>query len=974
MIRLPIDSVHHGFRVLREGEVPLLHTHYWQLRHEATGAYLYYTDRDDGQMIFSVGFRTLPEDDTGVFHILEHSCLDGSENYRLKEPFVNLIKTSMAVDLNAMTYEDKTIYYFISTVEQDYMNLMSVYLDAVFHPLLLTDRRIFEKEAWHLEPDGNGGVTISGVVFNEMQGNDNQPDYIMWLQNEKQLFPDLGYHAHNSGGDPAAIPNLTYEQFVETYQRFYSPDNAVFYLSGNMGLEDELARINAVLTAKERSNHKKPAPAPVQKPVVSPDGVVSYQIGDNEEIAGNTHLMLTYVLAEEKTEEVLAFSLLSRYLAETTESPLESAVLASHVGQDFSMVCDGDYRQPMLYFTLGKSDPEQAEPFRRVIVDTLSTLVSEGLDKSRLAALVASHETDCRRAAISVKTGFRMMESFIRTHVQYDDVTPVNDLARLRERMAEDERYFEHLIERYILNSNHWALTRCVPSRTLTAEKRERMNARFAAETARINAMEGGYADLEARIEAFRAYLVAPDSPEDEASIPHLTPDALDLSSGAAVTDMAEETILVGSTDATSLFYETDAEGMALAGLVFDLSAVPADDLFYAACLQDAILELPTKAHTIPELTDLWVKLHTIANAGLRVEITGHAYFTLVLDAPEERLADAVALLDEYLHALIFDRTVLRHFFSNASAMRNQMMGRGNLTALRLATRTLTVSGMYDELFFGVSAYRHRAALADHFEENADELISGLHRVWKHLMTDVRPLAYLTGSAKAYETWKHALAALTVAGHVSPTPADRRPVPMPCRNAALTIPGEVNYIVEALDLRDCGLAYSPRMQVINNHLHSQYFWDEIRAKGGAYGAGAVSLRQGPVAYTSYRDPRVADTYAVYDRLPDWLDANIPDQDAIGALIVSTVGSTYFAPRSPFDLGNAALNRYLVGMTAADRRAELEDILATTPADFQDYAAAIRALQSEGKFVRTALGSAELIRKSGFFAGDEIEEL
>ena len=309
---LKIGSVINGFRVLRDGDVPLLNARYWKLQHEATGATLYYSDRDDGQMVFSVGFRTLPEDDTGVFHILEHSCLDGSKNYQLKEPFVNLLKTSMAVDLNAMTFEDKTIYYFISTNEQDYLNLMSVYMDAVFNPLLLTDRRIFEKEAWHIEPAGDGKVAISGVVFNEMQGNDNQPDYIMWMQNEKQLFPDL-FFRFNSGGDPAYIPNLTYEQFTETYHRFYSSQNAVFYLSGNMGLEAELAHIDSVLTEKGVSAYEKPAPAPLQAPVVSPDGTVYYQLADNEEIEGNTHLMLTYVLGEDKSAEVLAFSLLSRY-------------------------------------------------------------------------------------------------------------------------------------------------------------------------------------------------------------------------------------------------------------------------------------------------------------------------------------------------------------------------------------------------------------------------------------------------------------------------------------------------------------------------------------------------------------------------------------------------------------------------------------------------------------------------------------
>ncbi len=970
MNQLPIGSLVHGFRVERGGEVPHLNASYLKLTHEATGATVYYSDRDDGQFIFSVGFRTLPEDDTGVFHILEHSCLDGSEHFKLKEPFVNLLKTSMAVDLNAMTYEDKTIYYFISTSEQDYHNLMSVYLDAVFHPLLLSDRRIFEKEAWHLEPDGNGGVSISGVVFNEMQGNDNQPDYAMWMQNEKQLFPDL-FFRFNSGGDPAAIPNLTYEQFVNTYNRFYSTENAIFYLSGALNLVDHLAYIDEVLCAKGKPTMTKPAPAPLQAPVVSPDGTVYYQLGDNEELAGNTHLMLTYVLDDDTSEDVLAASLLCRYLAENTESPLTRAVLAANVGQDFDMACEGDYRQPMLYFTLGKSDPEQAEGFRKAILDKLSALVAEGLDAGRIADLIESHETDCRRASLSVRTGFRIMESFIRTHVHYDNAEPVDDLAKLRAAMAADDRYFEHLIERSILNSNHWAMTRCIPSRTLTAERRARMQERFAAETARVNATEGGYAALEAHMEAFNAYLTAPDSPEDEASVPHLTP--ADLRKESDHRDMVAETRPVGGTTATSLAFETDASGMVMAGLLFDIAALPADDVFYARALADALMSLPTAAHTLPELSEKWVSLHTSAAVTLRVETTGRAYLSLSLDAPEERLKDAANLLAEYIREVTFDRDVLRQIFSNASGIRNRMIARGNMTALRLATRALNVSGVYDDLLSGESAYRRLCALADHYDESADALIDGMTRVWNQLMTTVEPLAYYTGSAAGYASWCEAIAALPVATAVVPTPAPAL-TPAARADCALTIPGEVNYCAETFDIADAGLAFSPRYTVVNTHLYSRYFWDEIRAKGGAYGASALLMRNGVAGFISYRDPRVADTYAVYDNLPDWLDANIPDEDAIGAMIVSTVGSSYFAPRSPIDLGMAALARYLVGMTAADREAEITDILATTAADFTAYAAAIRTLQTTGRGIRTILGGADSIAKSGLFAEDVVQEL
>ena len=963
-------SLINGFRVLCDGDIPLLNAHYWKLVHEATGATLYYTDRDDGQMVFSVGFRTLPEDDTGVFHILEHSCLDGSQSYRLKEPFVNLLKTSMAVDLNAMTFEDKTVYYFISTNEQDYLNLMSVYMDAVFNPLLLTDRRIFEKEAWHVEPDGKGSVAISGVVFNEMQGNDNQPDYTMWMQNEKQIFPDL-FFRFNSGGDPAFIPDLTYEQFVETYNRFYSTQNAIFYLSGNMGLEAELAHIDGVLTAKGKSTYEKPAPAPLQSPVVSPDGVAYYQLGDNEELAGNTHLMLTYVLGEDQSADVLAFSLLSRYLAENTESPLSKAVLDAGVGQDFGMACEGDYRQPMLFFTLGKSDPEQAEGFRRVILDTLSRLVAEGLDADRIRDLVDSHETDCRRASLSVKTGFRIMVSFLRTHVQHDDATPSNDLAALRAAMAADDRYFEHLIEKYILNSNHWGMTRCIPSRTLTEEKREKMALRFAAEAEKVQATEGGYAALEEKMAAFNEYLTAPDSPEAEASVPHLSPADINTKSDAR--DLAEETTAVGGCTAKSLSSITDTNGLVMAGLLFDLCGLNEDELFYARCLHDALMSLPTSQHTVPELTQKWVSLHTNASVGLRVETTGDAYLAVTLDAPAEQLTAAVALLNEYVSAPVFDRTILSRLFSNASNIRNSMIRRGNMTALRLATRALSLSGVYDEYLLGESAYRKLSELANHFDDHADALMDGMAKVWSKLTATVAPIAYFTGDAEAYTLWKDAIATLHTSGEIAPKAACPLSL-LPRKNYALTIPGEVNYCAEVFNLSDADVAYSPKLAVIHTHLYSKYFWDEIRAKGGAYGASAVGFRQGLVGFASYRDPRVADTFGVYAGTPDWIEANMPNEEEIGSMIVSTVGSAYFAPRSPIDLGNAALARYLVGQTAADRQAEIETILATNPADFKAYADTIRELHNAGKGIRTALGGVDAIRASGFFAEDDIKEL
>jgi len=973
LLALKTGDVVCGFRVERSGVIPKMNASYVKLIHEKTGATLYYSDRDDGQLIFSVGFRTIPENDTGVFHILEHSCLDGSESYRLKEPFVNLIKTSMASDLNAMTFPERTVYYFITTGERDYMNMMQVYLDAVFHPLLLSDRRIFEKEAWHLEPDGNGGVNYSGVVFNEMQGHDNNADYVMWNAATRQLFPDR-YPACNSGGDPYHIPDLSYEQFCEAYRRFYGNDNAIFYLSGRLDPQEKLGYIDSVLSSRPSFGYEKPAVVTPQAPVTSRDEVY-YQLSDKEEPEGNTHLMMSYVLPPERADELsLAFNLLSNYLAETTESPLSAAVLNADVGLDFSMGCDIDCLQPLLFFTLGKSDPEKADGFTHTVTEALRRLAAEGLDRERLNALLDRHETDCRRAALRVDSGFALMNAFIREHVMTGDVTTLDSLALLREKLAADPRYFEHLIENFVLNSDHHAMTICVPSRTLEEERRAAMKARLDQELEKLQATSDGYERMAESVESLNAYLVAEDSPEAIASVPHLTPK--DLTNLRKNRDIVEEITPMKNGEVTSLFYETRAEGMVLAGWLFDLGSISVDDLKFVRCLKDALMDLPAAGYTVNELSDLWTKLQTNVDWSFIQSVTGtdedayRQYLQVRIDAPEEHLAEAVALLGKVVTELVFDKTVLSRLFANTANLKNHLIMRGNSTAVQMAEASLSSAGAVRWALVGIPAYNYLSKLADGFEENADELIGGLTRVSRAIFGGIRPLCYCIGSSEAYGIWTQALAELPLSAKnfskaIAVSPLERT-------HRALSIPGNVNYCCEAYTLSDAGAAYSPRMQVITSHLYSTYFWDEIRARGGAYGASAVAFPYGLLAFVSYRDPRVNDTYDVYSRLPDWLDAHIPGEDELGSLIVSTIGSGYCTPQSPLDEGVAALTRYLKGKTAADVSADINTILSTESKDFADFSDLIRKLNRQKASLRTAVGGKDALTASGLFKN--IEEL
>ncbi len=961
----------HGFRVGREDILPHLDAKYRKLTHEKTGATLYCSDRDDGQLVFGVGFRTLPEDDTGVFHVIEHSVLDGSESFRLKEPFVNLIKTSLFVDLNAATYNDKTLYYFISTNEQAFMNMMTVYLDAVFHPLMLSDRRIFEKEAWHLEPDEQGGVRCSGVVFNEMQGRDNQPDALMHTQVGRQLFPDL-YWRFVSGGDPAAIRTLSYEKLCETYGRTYRADNAVFYLSGRSDFERELSAVDRVLSELADPVGEPPAPAPLQAPVISPDGMFCFQQSDSDPIEGNTHLKFSCVLGNgSRPEEATAFSILCRYLAETTESPLSRSVLNAGIGRDFSMELDSDYRQPVVMFDLRKSDPERAERFREVVLSTLEALVSSGLNRERLNNLINDYEVYCRRLSMSVNIGYDIMESLIRTHVQQGDADVPDGLV-IRERLAENPKYFEDLIERYILNSNHWALTRCVPSRTAAEEKRAAMDGWLAEEARRLHESDGAYDELKAHVGELNAYLLAPDDPAAVAAVPRLS--SSDILLPPVERDVETGTVSSAGQSLQSVRYIEDTGEIAVAGFLFDMTSLSGEEIFFARCLADALTSLPTEHHGVEQMTDRALELNAILTADFFRGAGGidpadtNAYLRISVNVPEEKLEAAAGYVYEYLTEAVFDREILRQLFSNSSDMRSRMIGGGNGTAFRLAEASLSGIGAAVNAWSGPDVYRRLTALADDFDGCADGFIAGLLSVRDRLFLRQRPLSFFIGCASAYAAWEHAVSGLRF-GTENP---ERKPIPMAERQSrALTIPGEVNYCAEVYSLADLPAVYTAPMQVVANYLNGTFLWDEVRAKGGAYGAGVSVSAYGIIGLTSYRDPHVSDTYDVFGRLPEWLENNLPGEEETDSLIVSTL-SGYLLPKSKLDAGYAAMYRWICGRTAADRQANIKEILHTDRADFIAFAAALRTLNRRGAGVRAALGSEKPIRESGIF--ESIKEL
>ena len=612
----------HGFAVERRETVPELDSDAYVLRHTASGARLLYLACDDENKAFAIGFKTPPADSTGVFHILEHSVLCGSAKFPVKEPFVDLIKSSMQTFLNAMTYPDKTIYPVATTNEQDLYNLMDVYLDAVFNPAIYTKPTIFEQEGWHYEldlpeDDGDssaeslheGTLRYNGVVFNEMKGALSDPMSVLDDAVNAALYPDTAY-AHESGGDPRAIPALTYEQFLDTHARHYNPSNSYITLYGDLDVDRALAflderylsqpsaasrRMDAAVAAGEDPSTLAPNPLGVQAPVTCEYKRVEMATTPENALVG-LGLVLGSALDRKRT---IAADILFEALLGSNEAPVKKAILAAGLGGNVASYTAAESLQPYELIMLQNAQPGVARELRRVFQDACRDLCEHGVPRERLEAIISSNEYDLRQRDYGIADGVAIACDALSTWLYDDDAAtlalkygPVYE--ELRGEL--DGSYFEDLLRELVLQNDHMALVELVP-----VDATEGSEGAEAAElAAKRDAMtDAELADVVERTAALRAAQEAEDTPEAKATLPRLR-----------VSDIGEarpEPPLVVDTTAPipCLRHGIPTNRLAYAMQYFDLSCVAFEDLPYVTLLCRLLKQLPTREHSAEELDNL---------------------------------------------------------------------------------------------------------------------------------------------------------------------------------------------------------------------------------------------------------------------------------------------------------------------------------------------------------------------------------
>lgn len=979
----------HGFAVERCETVPELDSDAYVLRHTTSGARLLYLACNDENKAFAIGFKTPPADSTGVFHILEHSVLCGSAKFPVKEPFVDLIKSSMQTFLNAMTYPDKTIYPVATTNEQDLYNLMDVYLDAVFNPAIYTKPTIFEQEGWHYEldlPEGAGGdgsaaslregtLRYNGVVFNEMKGALSDPMSVLDDAVNAALYPDTAY-AHESGGDPRAIPALTYEQFLDTHARHYNPSNSYITLYGDLDVDRALAflderylsqssaasrRMDAAVAAGEDPSALAPNPLDVQAPVTCEYKRVEMATTPENALVG-LGLVLGSALDRKRT---IAADILFEALLGSNEAPVKKAILAAGLGGNVVSYTAAESLQPYELIMLQNAQPGVERELRRVFQDACRDLCEHGVPRERLEAIISSNEYDLRQRDYGIADGVAIACDALSTWLYNDDAAtlalkygPVYE--ELRDDL--DGSYFEDLLRELVLENDHMALVELVP--VDAAEGAE--GAEAAELTAKRDAMtDAELADVVERTAVLRAAQEAEDTPEDKATLPRLR-----------VSDIGEarpEPPLVVDTTAPipCLRHGIPTNRLTYAMQYFDLSCVAFEDLPYVTLLCRLLKQLPTREHSAEELDNLLAGklgfLSFTTEVMTQPDVDGVRPYLLVSAGALSEKIDALASLprEVWSSTLLLDadadrvRDVLTQI---RIGLEQGFINNGHSAALGRAMSYSSPSAVVREQLSGVDFYLFLRDLLEHFDERLDDLRAKLAELAGRIFVADGCMSSFTGSDEDFDAYWDAAGDLGLgAGDGADAGRDALVVPTPCdRHEAFVIPSDICFAASAYDPRRLDIDVTGAWAVAANALSYDYLWNEIRVKGGAYGCGFRAAGERQAAFYTYRDPAIDPSIERVARAGEWLGSFEPDEAAFEGFIVSCV-SGMDAPVKPYALTKRRNTTYLAGLDPHAREERRAQMLAATPGELRSLGADVTRIAAASP--TCVFGGRDVIAKS-----------
>ena len=933
-----------NYKIINEKELKDINSFGVLLNHEKSGAKVLLLKNDDENKSFAIGFRTPPYDDTGLPHILEHSVLCGSRKFPVKEPFVELMKSSLNTFLNAMTFPDKTIYPVASCNEKDFKNLMDVYMDAVLYPNIHKKEEIFKQEGWHYELDSKDGELIyNGVVYNEMKGAFSSPDGILGRESLNSLFPDTAYGVE-SGGNPDFIPTLTYDKFKEFHKKYYHPSNSYIILYGNCNMENILNWLDEEYLSgfdKIDINSELTVQQPFEK---LREKTIYYPISAEQGTDSKTLMSYNVALpAKTPMVDLMGFDILTQVLLKSAAAPLKKALLDNKIGDVVTGDFDSGVLQPVFSVITKNTNPDKKDEFVSIIENCLSDFVKNGINKKALEAALNMYEFKLREADYGgTSKGIIYTINSLSTWL-YDENDPwssfeFTDIFNSL-RVNINTNYFEKLIEKYLLNNTHKAIIICEPSLTVQTEKENALKEK-------LNNYKNSLSDeqIESIIEStklLKEYQAAPDKKEDLDTIPLLKKE--DLSSD--VLEINNEIFNINNTKV--LFHDYSTNGIAYIKLLFNIKNIPSDLVPYIGLYKAIIGELDTKQFSYDNLEQ-----ETMINTGgiyntiicpvSNIDYT--PYFCFNASCLYDKIDVCIDLINEIVTSTNYDmKNRIKEVLTMAmNSMQQQLIRSGHVRSLNRALSYNEPSSYYKELSEGIEYFDILNDLLKSYDEKYDDLVDKFNQLSKYIFTKENMLSSFTGSNEGLEIFKNSITKLI--NNLSEQERSNnifKFVPEQ-KNEGFKAPIDVQYVALTGNFKKAGLPYTGALNVFENAVRTDYLWTKVRVLGGAYGCMCGFGYDGSTYFVSYRDPNLQNTLDVYKGIIEYLKNFDASEEEMLKYIIGAVG-TFDFPKSPANKGYRALNAYLCNRTVADYQYEKAQLINTTKNDIKGLVAYVEAI-------------------------------
>lgn len=963
------------YEILDEHRVEDVQSDGFILRHKKSGARIAILSNNDDNKVFYIGFRTPPEDETGVPHIIEHTTLCGSKKFPVKDPFIELAKGSLNTFLNAMTYPDKTVYPVASCNDQDFKNLMDVYLDAVFNPNITKYEEIFKQEGWHYELTGKDDeLKINGVVYNEMKGAYSSPDEVLSSQIYRSLFPDNTY-SKDSGGNPEYIPRLTYEAYLDFYHKYYHPSNSYIYLYGDMDVVERLEWLDKEYLSlydykKVNSEINK---QPAFDAIKNVEAQYSITMDDSQE--NKTYLSYNRVVGDTLDEMLYqAFDVLDYALVSSPGAPVKQALIDAGIGDDVYGSYDAGILQPVFSFVAKNANASQADEFESIIENTLKEVVKTGINKEALLAGINSSEFKFREADFGqfpkgLLFGLNCLDSWL-----FDDMKPfihlecLGTFAKLRK--AVDTDYFEKLIQEYLLDNTHGSSVTVKPKRGLGNEREEALAKELSDYKASLSDEE--IKKLIEDTEHLKKYQEEPSSDEDLRKLPMLT--RADMKKNAMPFSNIEDEL----SDVKVVRHDIESNGIDYISFLFDAGDFAQSELGYLGFFTNALGLVSTEKYSYTDLanaTNIYtggISTGTASHPDIKDRNNFVFKFEVKLKVLEKNLDKALELMEQMLLSSDFtDTKRLGELVAQIKArLQANLSSSGHLVAAMRSMSSFSRYALYQDELKGIAFYRSICHIEKELSESPKSVSDKLAAIAKKLFARNRMLISFTGNNEAYGNAKPSLEKVIAGFDKMSAVGNQAEVHFNTAKEAFIDASQIQYVAKTGDFICEGYEYTGALRLLRIILSYDYLWINVRVKGGAYGCMNTFLRSGESYFVSYRDPNLSDTLDVYDRIPEYIKSFSPDERDMTKYIIGTF-SALDTPMNPEAKGSRSLSAYLEGITYEQIQKERNEILNAQPKDIRRLADLVEAVLKKDSIC--VIGNENMIKESaGLF--ENVEKL